>query len=40
AKVVGGLQAPISGLVFVLQGTLRKLVYALDAVRQKKESAA
>ena len=40
AQVVGGLQAPISGFVFVLQGTLRKLVYALDAVRQKKESAA
>ena len=40
AKVVGGFQAPIAGFVFVLQGTLRKLVYALDAVRQKKESAA
>src|SRR5690606_40275853 len=40
AQVVGGIQAPIAGFVFVLQGTLRKLVYALDAVRQKKEEAA
>ncbi len=40
AQVVGGIQAPIVGFVFVLQGTLRKLVYALDAVRQKKEGAA
>ena len=37
AKVVGGFQAPIYGLVNVLQGTLRKLVYALNAVKEKKE---
>ncbi|MBW6462702.1 MAG: 50S ribosomal protein L10 [Dethiobacteria bacterium] len=39
ARVVGGFQAPISGLVGVLQGTLRQLVYTMDAVRQQKESA-
>lgn len=36
AKVVGGIQAPIYGIVNVLQGTIRKLVYALAAVRDKK----
>ncbi|MFA4905922.1 MAG: 50S ribosomal protein L10 [Candidatus Margulisiibacteriota bacterium] len=36
AKVVGGMQAPIRGLVNVLQGNLRKLVYALNAVKDKK----
>ncbi|MDD4178952.1 MAG: 50S ribosomal protein L10 [Candidatus Margulisbacteria bacterium] len=35
-KVVGGLNAPIYGLVNVLQGPIRKLVYALDAVKAKK----
>jgi large subunit ribosomal protein L10 len=39
AKVCGGFQAPIVGLVNVLQGNLRQLVYALDAVRRLKESA-
>lgn len=39
ARVVGGMQAPISGFVGVLQGTLRSLVYTLDAVRREKESA-
>lgn len=36
AKVVGGLQLPIYGLVNVLQGPIRKLVYALDAIKNKK----
>ena len=36
AKVVGGLQAPLYGLVNVLSGNLRKLVYVLDAVKNKK----
>lgn len=36
ARVVGGLQSPISGLVNVLQGPIRKLVYALDAIKAKK----
>ncbi len=39
AKVVGGFQAPIAGLVGVLHGNMRGLVCALDAVRQQKESA-
>jgi len=39
AQVVGGFQAPLAGLVGVLQGTIRKLVYALDAVREKKAAA-
>lgn len=37
AKLVGSMQAPISGLVNVLQGTIRNFVYTLEAVRQKKE---
>ncbi len=36
AKVVGGLQSPITGFVNVLQGPVRKLVYALDAIKAKK----
>ncbi|MBN2057517.1 MAG: 50S ribosomal protein L10 [Candidatus Saganbacteria bacterium] len=36
AKVVGGFQAPIYALVNVLQGNIRKLVYALNAVKEKK----
>lgn len=39
SQVVGGFQAPIRGLAGVLNGTLSKLVYALDAVRALKESA-
>ncbi|MPL68221.1 50S ribosomal protein L10 [bioreactor metagenome] len=39
AKALGSMQAPIVGLVNVLQGSIRNLVYALDAVRQQKESA-
>ena len=37
AKLVGSMQAPLSGLVNVLQGTIRNAVYVLEAVRQKKE---
>ena len=36
AKVIGGFQAPIYGIVNVLQGTIRKLVYALSAIKDKK----
>ena len=36
AKVVGSLQSPIVGLVNVLQGPIRKLVYTLDAIKAKK----
>lgn len=39
AKALGSMQAPIVGIVNVLQGSIRNLVYALDAVRQQKESA-
>lgn len=37
AKMLGSMQAPISGLVNVLQGTIRNFVYVLEAVRQEKE---
>ena len=36
AKLVGSMQAPISGLVNVLQGNIRNMVYVLDAIRAKK----
>lgn len=36
AQVVGGMQAPLAGFAGTLQGVLRKFVYALEAVRQKK----
>jgi len=39
AQVVGGVQAPIAGLVNVMSGTLRSLVGVLEARRQQLESA-
>ncbi|MEK7652870.1 MAG: 50S ribosomal protein L10 [Patescibacteria group bacterium] len=36
AKAVGSIAAPLSGLVNVLQGNLRGLVYVLNAMREKK----
>ncbi len=39
SKMLGSMQAPISGLVNVLQGTIRNFVYVLEAVRKEKESA-
>ncbi len=39
SHVARGMQAPISGLVNVLQGTIRNFVYALDAIREQKEEA-
>ena len=39
AKMLGSINAPISGFVNVLQGTIRNVVYALEAVRKQKESA-
>ncbi|MGF7186889.1 large subunit ribosomal protein L10 [Desulfitispora alkaliphila] len=39
AKVVGGMQAPISGFVNVLQGPIRNLAYALQAVKEQKEAS-
>ncbi len=38
AQVLGTMQAPITGLVTVLTGTVRKLVVALDQIRRKKET--
>lgn len=39
AKLVGSMQAPISGVVRCLQGNINNLVYVLEAVRKQKESA-
>jgi large subunit ribosomal protein L10 len=36
SRVIGGLQAPIAGLQFVLKGPLQKLVYALRAIEEQK----
>ena len=38
ARVLGTMQAPISGFVSVLAGTLRKVVTALDAIAKKKSN--
>ena len=40
SMVLRGMQAPIAGLVNVLQGNIRNLVYALEAVRKQKEAAS
>ncbi|MCS7173393.1 MAG: 50S ribosomal protein L10 [Armatimonadetes bacterium] len=40
ARVVGGIQAPLGGLVRVLTGLQRNLVYVLDQIREKRESQA
>lgn len=37
SRLVGALQSPYAGYVYVLSGILRRVVYALDAVRRKKE---
>lgn len=39
AQVLGGLQAPIYGLAYVLKANLTGLVRALDAVREQKEAS-
>lgn len=36
AKIVGSLSSPLYGMVNVLQGNLRNLVYALDQIRISK----
>ena len=38
-QVAGSLQSPMSAFLTVLQGNLRNLVYALQAVKEQKESA-
>jgi large subunit ribosomal protein L10 len=40
AKLLGTMNAPITGLVNVLQGNIRNLVYVLEAVRKQKEQKA
>jgi large subunit ribosomal protein L10 len=35
-KVVGGFKAPLYGLANVLSGPIRKLVYAMDAIKKQK----
>lgn len=37
ARIFGGMKSPISGFVNVLEGTIRKVVYAINAVKTKKE---
>jgi len=38
AQALGGLNAPITGFANVLQGTIRNLVYALNAIVEKQEA--
>ncbi|HHX58462.1 MAG TPA: 50S ribosomal protein L10 [Candidatus Moranbacteria bacterium] len=38
AKVVGSIKSPISGLVNVLGGNLRSLVYVLQAIKDEKQA--
>src|SRR5690606_23782635 len=40
SMVLRGMQAIIAGMVNVLQGNIRNFVYALEAVRKKKEEAS
>ena len=39
AKVLGGLNSPIAGLANVLNGNIRGLAVALNAVAEKKQAA-
>jgi len=38
AKMMGSLNAPVTGLVMVLSGVMRNFVCALNAIREKKEA--
>jgi len=38
AQVLAGMQAPLSGMASVLAGPIRKVMYALTAIREKQES--
>lgn len=40
AKMLGSMQSPISGLVSVLGGTVRALLYAIKAVIEQQEKSA
>jgi len=37
-KVAGGMQAPVYGLVNVLSGSLRNLVYVIEEIRRQKSA--
>ncbi|MCM8763335.1 MAG: 50S ribosomal protein L10, partial [Candidatus Omnitrophica bacterium] len=37
AKTVGAIKSPLSSLVFVLEGNLRKLLCVLNEIKKKKE---
>ncbi|MHB8997706.1 MAG: 50S ribosomal protein L10 [Armatimonadota bacterium] len=39
ASVVGGISAPVSGLVFTLSGLVSDLVFTLESVADKKQGA-
>jgi len=39
ARMLAGMQSPLSGLVGVLQGVIRQFVYVLQAVKDAKEQA-
>ena len=39
AQVLAGMQAPLTGMANVLQGPIRKFVYAIEALRKEKEQA-
>jgi len=38
AKMLGSMNAPISGLVNVMQGSIRNLVYVINAVKEKQSA--
>lgn len=38
AMLLNRMQSPISGLVFTLSGIMRKFLYALNAIKEKKSS--
>jgi len=40
AKVLGAMQSPMYGFAGAMQGLLRNFVYALNAIREKKEAEA
>ncbi len=40
AKMLGSMMSPVTGIVQVLAGPMRKLVYALNAVKEAKAKAA
>lgn len=39
ARVMAGMQSPLTGFVNVLQGNIRNMVYVLEAIRKQKETA-